>query len=218
MVYLGVVWLVLLVLELTRGLSRPLEIAGTIIWIVFILDFALRLTLAPDRRRYLARNWLTIVSLIVPALRVFRIFRAIRVLRVGRAVRGVRLVKVVAALNRAMRGVGRVLRSRHLGYVLVVTTLVMFAGAAGMYAFERDVATPSSGIRSYGDALWFTAMILTTFGSDYWPRTAEGRVLCVLLAIYTFTVFGYVTAALASWFIGQDRQRAARETSGTAVE
>jgi len=39
-------------------------------------------------------------------------------------------------------------------------------------------------------------MIITTLGSAYWPETAEGRMLCVLLALYSFTVFGYVTAAL----------------------
>ena len=208
MMYLGVLWLALLVIELTRGLSRALEIAGTVIWVIFIADFALRLTLAPDRGRYLARNWLTVVSLAVPALRVFRALRALRVLRVGRALRGVRLVRIVAAMNRAMRSAGRVVRRRRLGYVVVVTTFVVFAGAAGMYAFEREVATGDAGIRSYGDALWWTAMILTTLGSEYWPRTPEGRMLCVLLALYTFAVFGYVTAALASWFIGQDRLEA----------
>jgi hypothetical protein len=48
-------------------------------------------------------------------------------------------------------------------------------------------------------------MLLTTMGSDYWPRTPEGRLLCLLLAIYAFAVFGYVTAAIAAYFVGQDR-------------
>lgn len=47
-------------------------------------------------------------------------------------------------------------------------------------------------------------MIMTTMGSEFWPKTAEGRVLCVLLALYAFGVFGYVTAALASFFVGHD--------------
>ncbi len=28
-------------------------------------------------------------------------------------------------------------------------------------------------------------------GSEYWPQTVEGRVLCLLLAFYAFGVFGY---------------------------
>ena len=48
-------------------------------------------------------------------------------------------------------------------------------------------------------AVWWTAMLLTTMGSEYWPRTPEGRVLCLLLALYAFAVFGYVTAAIAAY-------------------
>ena len=47
-------------------------------------------------------------------------------------------------------------------------------------------------------------MLLTTMGSEYWPRTPDGRVLCFFLALYAFTVFGYVTATLATFFVGRD--------------
>ena len=49
---------------------------------------------------------------------------------------------------------------------------------------------------------------ITTIGSDYWPSTPEGRLLCLLLSVYGLAVFGYVTAALASFFIGRDIQEA----------
>jgi len=39
----GFVWLALLILEFTRVLSQALEVTGTIIWSVFIIDFALKL-------------------------------------------------------------------------------------------------------------------------------------------------------------------------------
>jgi voltage-gated potassium channel len=38
----------------------------------------------------------------------------------------------------------------------------------------------------------------------------QGRVLCVLLALYAFTVFGYVTATLATFFV--DREAASPES------
>ncbi len=37
-----------------------------------------------------------------------------------------------------------------------------------------------------------------------WPRTAAGRLLCVLLALYSFAIFGYVTATIASFFVDRD--------------
>lgn len=72
-----------------------------------------------------------------------------------------------------------------------------------MYAFEHEMPR---GFKSYGAALWWTAMLLTTMGTEYWPQTAEGRILCLLLSLYGFAVFGYVTAALASYFVGRDAE------------
>jgi voltage-gated potassium channel len=57
-------------------------------------------------------------------------------------------------------------------------------------------------------------MIMTTMGSQYWPQTAEGRVLCVFLALYAFGVFGYVTATLATFFIGRDAEDDGAELAG----
>ena len=48
-------------------------------------------------------------------------------------------------------------------------------------------------------------MIVATMGSDFWPRTPEGRLLCLALAVYAFSVFGYITAALASFFVEREQ-------------
>jgi voltage-gated potassium channel len=174
MLALSLVWLALLVVELIWGLNRALWLLGQAIWVAFIAEFALGLALAPERVHYLRSNWLKALALAAPALRLLRIARLARLARAGR---GLRLLRVM-------------------------TVLVTFAGAAGMYAFERDA--PGGGFESFGAALWWTAMLLTSMGSEYWPRSADGRVLCLALAIYGFAVFGYVTATLATFFIGRD--------------
>ncbi len=217
MLVLGFVWLALLILEFTRGLSPPLEAVGTIVWIVFILDFALKFTLSPDKSDYLKANWLTALALAVPALRVFRIFRVARLFRAARAARGMRLFRVVSSLNRGMRALGAAMRRRGFGYVLALTVIVALAGAAGMYALENE-HPDGRGFDSwgYGEALWWTAMVMTTMGSDYFPRTTEGRLLCLILAVYAFAVFGYVTATLATFFVGRDAESEEAEVAGAA--
>ena len=218
MVVLGFTWLLLLCVELlweqvwTR--NPLLEPLSTAIWIVFIINFCLELTLAPRKRDYFRTNWLTALSLLVPAVRVLRIVRVVRVLRAARAARGVRLVKVVGSLNRGMRALGASMRRRGFGYVAALTMLITVLGAAGMYAFENE---GSGGLKTYGEALWWTAMIMTTMGSAYWPQSAEGRVLCVLLALYAFAVFGYVTATLATYFVGRDAESAEAEIAGAGA-
>jgi voltage-gated potassium channel len=212
MLILAFVWLVLLIVELIWGESLLFYFFGTAIWVVFIIDFTVKLVLAPDKVFYLKGNWLTAISLLVPALRIFRVFRAFRLLRLTRAGRGLRLVRVVSSLNRGMKALGASLSRRGFGYVSALTVLVTLAGAAGMYAFENEIA---GGLNSYGESLWWTAMIMATLGSEYWPQTIEGRVLCVFLALYAFGVFGYVTAALATFFVGRDADSSDAEVAGT---
>lgn len=212
MILLSFVWLLLVIAELVWGEAQLLEVFGTAIWAIFILEFTVRLVIAPDRTSFLKSNWLTVIALIVPAFRMLAAFRAFRFVR---ALRGIRLVKIVGTANRAMNALRRSLGRRGLGYVLAVTVLVTLLGAAGMLAFEPASRVPG-GFRNYADALWWTAMILTTMGSAFWPTTGEGRLLCLLLSLYGFTVFGYITASFASFFIGQEAASSDGDVVGAA--
>lgn len=201
MALLGLLWAVFLVVDLVWGLSPALARAANVIWGLFVADFALRFVLAPRKLLFLRRNVLTLVSLALPALRFLRILRLFRVAQ------SLRLVRVLTSLNRGIKSARRASRDRGLGYVLAVTVLVILLGGAGMHAFERD--GPTEGFRIYGDSLWWTAMLLTSIASEYWPRSPEGRVLALVLSVYGFALFGYFTAFLASAFIGKDRPRPA---------
>jgi voltage-gated potassium channel len=216
MIALSFVWLGLLILDFTQGLGPLLQNLSNVIWVLFVLDFVIEIVIAPHKLNYLRRNWLTAVSLVLPALRVLRVFQALRILRAARAARSLSLVRLLTSLNRGMRAFSRTIGRRGIGYILGLTIIIIFAGAAGMVQFESpralaeaghtDVVQAGWGLRSYGEGVWWTAMMMTTMGSEYWPKTAEGRVLGLLLAIYAFTVFGYITATIASHFIGQDRE------------
>jgi len=200
MLVLSFVWLVLVVVELVWGESRTLEVFGTAIWVVFIVEFAIRFAVAPAKLEFLRGNWLTVVALAAPA---FRLLRGVRLLRFARAARGLRLVRIVGAANRGMNALRASFRRRGLGYVLGSTVLVILLGAGGMLAFEPG-SEVEGGFTSYGDSLWWTAMLMTSIGSSFWPTTVEGRILCFLISIYGVAVFGYITAAFASFFVERD--------------
>lgn len=207
MLLLSLTWLVIVLIELTRGGTDLLAFFGTAIWIVFIAEFALRFWLAPEKGAFLRSNWLTAVALVVPALRLFRAFA---LLRAARALRGLRLVRIVGTANRSMNALKATLRRRGFGYVLALTLAVVALGAGGMISFEP------AAFESYGHALWWTGMLITSIGSDYWPVTVEGRVLSVLLATYGLAVFGYIAATFASFFIGRDAEEPAGPVAGSA--
>lgn len=94
------------------------------------------------------------------------------------------------------------MKRRAFGYVIILSLIVTFAGAAGMYALEQ----PNPGFENYGMALWWTAMRVITAGNEFNPVTTEGRGLALLIAIFGYTIFGYVTATFASFFIGRDAE------------
>lgn len=200
MILLSFAWLVIVVADLIWGPMKLLTFLGTAIWGVFVLEFALRLILAPGKLTYLRRNWLTLLALLAPALRMLAVFRF---LRFARAARGLRLVRIIGTANRGMNALRHTMRRRGLGYVSLLTGAIGLLGAAGMLAFE-PAARIEGGFTAYGDALWWTAMLLTTIGTDFWPQTVEGRILCFLLSVYAFAVWGYITASIASFFLGQD--------------
>lgn len=199
MIFLGFVWLVLLVIELIWGLSKPLEYTSITIWVIFIVDFLIKFILAPVKVTFLKKNWLTVVSLLIPALRVFRIFRFVRLLR---GLKGIRLVRIVASVNRSMKSFGATMKRRGFGYVMAITITVTFAGGAGMYALEK----PNPGFDTYAMALWWTATRVITAGNEFNPSTPEGRGLAFIIAIFGYTIFGYVTATFATFFIGRDAE------------
>lgn len=199
MVLLGVLWLAIVIIELAWGLASWLETLSAVIWVVFAVEFSVRLIIAPEKLAYLRRNWITAIALALPA---FRILRFARALRLFRATRGLRLVRLLTSTNRGVRSLGRAMNRRGVGYVAVLTIAVTFAGAAGILVFEGS--RPNGAFGGFGEALWWTAMVVTTLGSDYWPQTMEGRVLTLLLSIYAVGVFGYLAATLASYFVQQD--------------
>jgi voltage-gated potassium channel len=206
MMVLGVVWLILLVVELIWGLNSGLAALVDVIWVIFIIDFVVKFILAPYKLSFLKKNILTLISLIVPALRVARFAQVLRFTR------GIRFVKVIASMNRTLQTVHHTMQRRAVGYVVVVTAMVVFTGAAGMYALEKDVP----GFGNYWDSLWYTAMLTTSIGSQYWPVTAEGRLLSFILALYGLGILGYVSATLASLFIGQDAQNKKAPVAGAS--
>ena len=208
---LGLVTLVLLLLEfagdLTPRQAAWVERAQLAIWAIFAVEFAVQFTLAPRKLHYLRTHWLAAISVALPALRVFRALRA------ARALRSLRLVRLVGGTNRAMRALREILRGRQFGYLVALTLLVVAAGTAGSYVFERD--QPGANIRTIGDALWWAACMVTTINNEKYAVSPEGRVLAVLMRVYAAAIFGLITANIASYLVGK-RQEEAAAAAGTA--
>ncbi|MEO6398203.1 MAG: potassium channel family protein [Tepidiformaceae bacterium] len=195
---LAFVFLGLLAIELGVPLSstweQRLELASYLIWGVFVVEFAVRLTLATDRPRFLRSNWLSLIAIVLPA---FRVLRAARALRIARSLRVARLVTTT---NRGTRALKRVVGAGGIGYVLSFSLVVVVLAGLGVASLEQGQT--GSRIDSATEGLWWAATTVTTLGSAYYPVSPEARALGLFVMVYGLAVSGYVTAVLAVFLLG----------------
>lgn len=217
MVALGIVFLVLLAVDYGRwardtrwegALSTTLDV----IWIVFLIDFLLRFWIAPAKRAFLRSNWLSALSVALPFLRPLRAFRALRALRAARATRSLSLIRLLGGVNRGLRLLRHVAASNQLLLIAGMTVLVVVSGAVGIWFFDHGI--PESPIKSFGDALWWSAALVTTMNSEKFAVSIEARVIGILIRIFALSIFGFITATIASYLIGK---QAAGQDDGDAV-
>jgi voltage-gated potassium channel len=230
MVGLGLVFLALLIVDYAGWAGSAAQAAWlnrALDWIywAFLGDFLLRFAVAPAKGRFLRANWLTVVSLALPALRPLRALRAlrgVRALRAARAARSLRLVRLVGGANRGMRALRRLTGGRRFLYVATLSVAVTLLGAGGALFFEREA--DGSPLGGFGEALWWAATLVTTINSGAEPVSFEGRAIGFLLRLYAVSVFGLITASIATYFIGRAGESeaaapaAAERDAATAAE
>ncbi|MBA3276036.1 MAG: ion transporter, partial [Chloroflexia bacterium] len=152
-VFLGLLLLDYSAIELSDAATSRLFWALQVIWVIFLIEFAARLIVAPAKGEFLRSNWLGALTLALPFLRPLRAFRA------ARALRSLSLVRFLGGINRGIRVLRAVTRGRQFAWVGALTVVVMLAGAVGVRFFDRGVE--GAPIQSFGSALWWSAAMVT---------------------------------------------------------
>jgi hypothetical protein len=82
MIVLALAILPLLAIEVYRSptgaLGRAINIGFAVIWLAFVVEFVIKITIAESRVEYIRRNWLDVVIIVLPLLRPLRAFRAMQ--------------------------------------------------------------------------------------------------------------------------------------------
>jgi voltage-gated potassium channel len=209
---LAVITLVLIVVELLLSLRPPWNVvvytAQLAIWAFFLAAFVLELWLAPDKLRYVRKNALLVLALAIPALRIFRAAHALRILRASRVVRSLNVARSITSLNRGLAAIREFLDFSQIALVVAVTAIVWLVATGLVYYLEQ---TTGSGLGGVGEAMWWSASILTTVGISREPESLEGRAVAVILRVFGVAVVGYVTARMAAYFLGGRREANSNE-------
>lgn len=172
-------------------LAQPAGLMGSLIrwsliaaWVVFTVDYLVRLSLASNRWNWFVHHLLDLALVVLP------MFRPLRLLK---------LVTLLAVMHRSS---GATLRGRVVFYAISATALLIGVAALAMLDAERHA--DGSEIRTYGQALWWAIVTVTTVGyGDISPVTTTGRLIAASLMIGGIALLGIVTATLASWLLEQ---------------
>lgn len=157
------------------------------IWAVFFVDYVVRLGAARDRKRFFKRN--------IPDLIALLPLDFLRVARLARTVRLFRLLRGLEVLWRVTRTARAILQTNGLGYLLLVTSVLIIIGALAIHSFEPEIG-------SLADALWWSIVTTTTVGyGDISPRTGVGRLTAAALMFIGIGTIGMITASIATYFL-----------------
>ena len=174
------------------------------VWLAFVTEYVAALVVASNRTKYLRASWFDLAIIVLsPPFLVPDGLQSARGLRAFRILRLLRLVRGMAVATIGLRTARRLLRHKGFHYVLLVGGATIGLGAAGIYIVERDVT-----VRSFGDALWWAVVTVTTVGyGDVSPQTAEGRLIAVVLMFVGIGVISAFTATIASFFVEQEHEK-----------
>jgi len=83
-----------------------IDVAMAFIWFAFLLEFVVKIAVAPSRLQYATKNWIDIVIILLPMLRVFRSMRAFRALRAAKVARATQVYRLRGIAMKLLRTVG----------------------------------------------------------------------------------------------------------------
>lgn len=150
-------------------------------WLLFVVDYAVKLVLAENRLRWFVRHLPDLAMVLLPVLRPLQLLRLITVLQV------------------LQRTAGALLRGRIVIYAAGASALLIWAAALAILDAERG---QGGSIETFGDALWWAFVTVTTVGyGDFFPVTFVGRLVATMLMIGGIALIGVVTASLSSWIV-----------------
>jgi len=195
-----------------RNPPSPAVLAGDwAVWAVFLLEYAILLAVARDRRAFARSNWLSLAVVVLsfpmlPALMGF--------VRLTRLVRLLRLARVPLVLLRGLGALRLAIGRPGLLYLAAANVFLILAGGALLY-----LAEPEEVKGSIWNGVWLAIVTATTVGyGDLAPAGPWGRVIAIVLMLAGVGLVSTLAASIAAYFVGQDRHSAAHGDDAAAAQ
>ena len=183
------------------GAEKALEVALIALFVVFLVDYVVRLSLAQPRAKWFFKHLWELPILLLPFLRPLR------------------LLSLAVVINALQRAIGHTIRGRVLVYTAFGAVAIVHAASLAILDVEGNRPDKHSEIDTLGDALWWAMTTVTTVGyGDLRPVSAEGRLVAVALMLAGVTLLGSITATLASWIVQRVSEEDQESQAATAAQ
>ena len=96
---------------------------------------------------------------------------------------------------------------------LIIATLIIILGAVLIYTVESG--KPNSQINTWADAVWWTAVTVTTVGyGDVVPVTEAGRIIAMFYMFFGITILGVSLSVISTRYYKKKYENEKKITHG----
>lgn len=208
MALLSIASIVMLIAYYAKNINidaYPYNLIDNWIWLIFFIDYVVRLLLANNKREFIKDNFFDLLS-IIPASSLFYFFR---IAQIGRTLQLLKLLRIMRLVGFTGR-LGTFFERNEFLYYLYISIAVIIVGAAMFCISEKT---------SFDNALWWAITTATTIGyGDVVPKTGIGRAAAIILMFLGIGFIGMLTSTINEFFAKKDEQELADQLTKIQAE
>lgn len=203
MALLALIVVIMLIMEMILNLTSNslyiMNIIDNVIWIIFCIDYFIKLAFSESKKRFIFNNKMDLIS-IIPFNSLFKALRILKITRLIKLSKFTRILKVTIFLGKFKVKIDRFMRTNNFNYALYITIIIVFTGAVTISIVEG---------MSLGDGLWWSFVTSTTVGyGDISPSTTVGRIVAAILMLVGIGFIGMLTGTIATFFLKRVEDKA----------